>query len=123
MLSKPSKKPFEKTDAKKTLCVFFFVLKKCNAVQIVVKYVWGRNFVSGVIHPYSWLRSGNNNNANNAYNLNPSGSDNNNNNVNNSNAVRPSLHQCMGLSQIIPVCRIRLFYTDKICGGGISILS
>ena len=39
-----------------------------------------------------WLRSGNNNNANNAYNLNPSGNNNSNNNVNNSCAVRPSLH-------------------------------
>jgi K+-transporting ATPase c subunit len=39
----------------------------------------------------AWLRSGNNNNANNAYNLNSSGG-NNNNNTNRYFAVRPALH-------------------------------
>ncbi len=39
-----------------------------------------------------WLRSGNNNNSNNAYNLNADGSNNNNNNVTNTYAVRPVLH-------------------------------
>ncbi|MDE6946528.1 MAG: hypothetical protein K2P14_05025 [Anaeroplasmataceae bacterium] len=40
---------------------------------------------------YSWLRSGNYNNYNNAYILQTSGAYNNN-NVNNTNGVRPALH-------------------------------
>ena len=39
-----------------------------------------------------WLRSGNNNNSNNAMYLNTAGTDWNNNNVNNEYAVRPALH-------------------------------
>lgn len=49
---------------------------------------WGKSFVRD---GWSWLRSANNNNSNNA-NVLGAGGVNSNNNVSNTNAVRPALH-------------------------------